>query len=120
MPDDRVLVIADVKPTVPAQHYDLESRRIASAPIANALKASRVDMQPAGRADPHVHADAEQLFIVLQGEMALKIEGREFHLKPGEAALVQPGEMHENFNVYPGLTQYLVISTPVARAAGRV
>ena len=33
-------------------------------------------------------------------------------VRPGQALLVQPGELHENFNVFPGVTQYIVVSTP--------
>lgn len=114
MSDSRVIKIADRAPIVPAQHYDLQSRRIVDAPVARALKASQVSMDPTGRADPHVHEQAEQLFIVLRGEMGLRVEGEEFRLKPGEAALIRPGERHENFNLSPGKTEYLVISAEVA------
>ena len=115
-PAKRRVVIADVKPTVPARHYDLASRRIAEAPHAQAMKASEVTMQPGAWAEGHVHPEHEQLFIVLSGTMGLRIEGAELRLGPGEAALVLPGELHENFNTASGETRYLVISAKVARS----
>lgn len=113
MANSRVIRIEDLAPALPAQHYDLQSRRIVDDPVAKTLKVSRVSMDPTGRADPHMHAQAEQLFIVLRGEMGVKIEGEEFRLKPGEAIFILPGEKHENFNVFPGQTDYLVISGKV-------
>jgi mannose-6-phosphate isomerase-like protein (cupin superfamily) len=109
----RVVTIKDVQPVVPKQHYDLWSYRIVEPPSSAKLKASHVFMAPNGRADSHVHEDAEQLFIVVAGEMGLRIEDKQYRIKAGQAVLVRPGERHENFNVSSGETQYIVISTRV-------
>lgn len=110
MSDERVIKIRDISPILPALHYDLKSRRIVSDAEAKTFKASMVTLDPSGRSDPHVHAGVAQLYFVLKGEMGVQIEGQEFRLKPGEAAVIKPGEKHCNFNVFPGETDYLSIT----------
>ena len=114
MSDSRVIRIGDIAPALPALHYDLKSRRIVNDADARSFRISHVTLDPGGRSDPHVHAGVEQLYLVLKGAMGVQIEGQEFRLKPGEAALVQPGEKHRNFNVDPGETEYLVITGTAA------
>ena len=113
MANSRVVTIKDVPPVLPKQHYDLRSYRIAEPPSSAALKASHGFMAPNGRAGPHVHADAEQLFGVIAGEMGLRIEDKQYRIRARQAVLVRPGEWHENFNVSSGETQYIAISTRV-------
>jgi quercetin dioxygenase-like cupin family protein len=113
MCDKRVVTIAGVTPQVPAKHYDLQSRRIVEPPVAATLKASEVVMEPGAWAEAHIHPEHEQLFIVTVGEMGLRIDGGEVRLRAGEAALVHPGELHENFNAVAAITRYLVISARV-------
>lgn len=110
MSDERVIRIRDISPILPMLHYDLESRPIVNDADAKSFKASMVTLDPDGRSDPHVHAGVAQLYLVLKGEMGVRIEGREFRLKPGEATLIKPGEQHCNFNVFPGETDYLAIT----------
>lgn len=114
MAAERVIRIAELSPSLPAQHYDLASRRVVDAPAARVLRVSQVVMEPAGRSDPHVHPDAEQLYIVLAGEMGVRVGGEALRLGPGEAVLIRPGERHENFNVHPGRTEYLSITGRLA------
>jgi quercetin dioxygenase-like cupin family protein len=112
----RVIRIEDISSVVPAAHYDLSSRRIAGALGSQTMAVSQASMRSTGYADPHVHANAEQLFIVLKGEMGLRIGSDEFRLKAGDAALIRPGETHENFNVFDGETQYLTVTVKVPAA----
>jgi len=103
--------IENLPTLLPANHYDLLTRRIANASIgAKTMEVSLVLMEPKGRADPHTHEDAEQLFIVLKGEMAIKTDREEVRLKQGEAAFIYPGEAHQNYNVIDRETEYLIIT----------
>lgn len=113
--NSRVVTLDDVVPNVPKAHYELASQRIVEPPFSGALKASRVRMQRGGYADAHVHADAEQLFIVTAGCMGLDIAGTAYRLDAGQSALVKPGELHGNYNLADGETEYFVVSTPVPR-----
>jgi mannose-6-phosphate isomerase-like protein (cupin superfamily) len=107
----KIIRIEELPGILPAIHYDLVSRRIADATIgAKATGVSLVRLSRTGRADFHIHENAEQLFIVLKGEMAMKTEQEEVRLKPMEAAFISPGERHRNFNVADGETEYIVIT----------
>ena len=43
--------------------------------------------------------------------MVIKTAEGEVHLKQGEAAFIYPGEVHENYNVVEGETEYLVVTS---------
>lgn len=108
----KLIKIEDLPRIVPPRHYDLLSRRIVDASVgAKAMGVSLVRLEQSGRADPHAHENAEQLFIVLKGEMAIKTEQGEVRLEQGDAAFIYPGEIHQNFNVAEGETEYLVITS---------
>jgi len=108
----KLIKIEELPGVLPPKHYDLVSRRIVDASIgAKAMGVSLARMEPKGRADPHIHENAEQLFIVLKGEMAMKTAQGEVRLKQGEAAFIYPGEVHQNYNVVEGETEYLVITS---------
>jgi quercetin dioxygenase-like cupin family protein len=68
-------------------------------------------MEPKGRTGPHAHESAEQLFVILKGEMLMKTDRGEARLKAGQAAFIYPGETHENYNVADGITEYLVVTS---------
>ena len=57
------------------------------------------------KAGPHAHENAEQLFIILKGEMRMKTDRGEARLKQGQTAFIYPGEVHENCNVAEGTTE---------------
>ncbi len=108
----KLIKIEDIPGIIPPKHYDLVSRRIVDASVgAKAMGVSLVRLERTGRADPHTHENAEQLFFVLKGEMAIKTEQGEVRLKQGEAAFIYPGEVHQNFNVAEGETEYIVVTS---------
>ena len=107
----KVIKVKEIAGTVPPKHYDLTSRRLVdAADSTKGLRASLGRLEKNGRADPHVHEDADQLFIILKGEMVMKSGQQEVRLTEGEAALIPPGEVHENYNGWEGETEYLVIT----------
>lgn|GEM_PF-613460 len=108
----KVITIADIPGILPPDHYDMLSYRIVDATIeAKAMGASMGRMEPKGRTGPHAHESAEQLFIILKGEMLMKTDRGEARLKAGQAAFIYPGEVHENYNVAKGITEYLVVTS---------
>jgi quercetin dioxygenase-like cupin family protein len=108
----KVITISELPGIVPEAHYDLLSYRIVDAAIgAKAMGASLGRMEPKGRTGPHAHENAEQLFVILKGEMLMKTDRGEARLKAGQAAFIYPGEMHENYNVTDGITEYLVVTS---------
>jgi quercetin dioxygenase-like cupin family protein len=107
----KVITISELPGVVPEAHYDLLSYRIVDATIgAKAMGASLGRMEPKGRTGPHAHENAEQLFVILKGEMLMKTDRGEARLKAGQAAFIYPGEAHENYNVADGITEYLVVT----------
>jgi quercetin dioxygenase-like cupin family protein len=108
----KVITLADLPGIVPPDHYDLLSYRIVDATIgAKAMGASLGRMVPKGRTGPHAHENAEQLFIILKGELLMKTDRGEARLKQGQAAFIYPGEVHENYNVADGMTEYIVVTS---------
>jgi quercetin dioxygenase-like cupin family protein len=95
----------------PANHHNLKGCKIIdTASGSKIINAGLVSMEPTGKADPHVHDDLEHLFIVLKGEMGVKTAQGEFRLKAGDAALISPGEVHENYNLLNKKTEYLIVT----------
>jgi mannose-6-phosphate isomerase-like protein (cupin superfamily) len=43
----------------------------------------------------HFHRQSEEIYVVLEGEGDLEIEGQVRRLGPGDAALIPPGAWHE-------------------------
>jgi quercetin dioxygenase-like cupin family protein len=108
----KVITIADISGVLPPDHYDMLSYRIVDATIgAKAMGASLGRMESSGRTGPHAHENAEQLFIILKGEMLMKTDRGEARLKAGQAAFIYPCEVHENYNVANGTTEYLVVTS---------
>lgn len=101
----KLIRIEELRGMIPENHYDLLARRIDDLSIgAKAMRVSLIRMEPTGRADPHTHENAEHLFIVTKGEMALRTA-------EGEAAFIYPGEVHENYNVGEGETEDIVVTS---------
>jgi mannose-6-phosphate isomerase-like protein (cupin superfamily) len=79
---------------------------IRSLPLASALNSEQLltgftDI-PAGGAIPlHTHS-SEEFILVVSGEAAVRIEGREEHVGAMEATLVPPGVVHQFANVGKG------------------
>ena len=108
----KVITISELPGVVPEAHYDLLSYRIVEPSIgAKAMGASLGRMEPKGRTGPHAHENAEQLFVILKGEMLMKTDRGEARLTAGQAAFIYPGEVHENYNVADGITEYLVVTS---------
>lgn len=110
----KVVNIEDIPQKTPPNHHNMSARSIANPAMgAKSIDTALARFEPNGRADPHVHEDAEQLFIVLKGKMMMKTEGEEVQLVEGQAALIFPGEVHENYNLSDGVTEYLTVTVNV-------
>ena len=63
--------------------------------IVNRDYAKKLIVMLPGQTHPaHYHKRKEETFHILHGELALLLDGREFNLKAGQTALVQPGVWH--------------------------
>ncbi len=58
----------------------------------------------------HSHPHSEKMQLVLEG--ALKFvtpDKKEYDVPAGSAMLFHPGEMHEVYNTYDGITKYMIV-----------
>ena len=107
----KIINIEDIPGRVPPRHYDLLGKTIVDA--STGVKDFRVAytrMEKTGRCDPHVHEHAEQLFIVLKGAMMFISHQGEIPVSEGQAVLVKRGEVHSNYNIADGETEYLTVT----------
>lgn len=111
----KVLKIKDIPGIVPPDHYDLVSHRIVNtSDNMKGLVVAWVSMEPTGRTDLHTHENTEHLFIVMKGELGIKTSQGEVCVKPGEAVLISPKELHGNFNALKEKTEYIIVNYTLA------
>jgi mannose-6-phosphate isomerase-like protein (cupin superfamily) len=104
--------IEDIPGVVPPKHYDLLGRPLVNESMGvKDFKVSYTQMEKTGRCDPHIHEDAEQLFIILKGAMMFVDEQGERPVKAGQAVLVKRGEVHSNYNIEEGETIYMTVTS---------
>ena len=54
--------------------------------------------------DSHLHKLATEMYMVIEGEMVIEVEGSPYRLMPGDMMIVNPGTVHE---VRPEGTEFL-------------
>jgi quercetin dioxygenase-like cupin family protein len=106
----KITKIEELPGHVAPKHYDLIGRNLFDA---KGVKIGFTRMEKTGRCDPHVHDHAEQLFIVLKGEMMFRSAEGETPVKQGHTVLFQAGEVHSNYNVADGESEYMTVTTTV-------
>jgi mannose-6-phosphate isomerase-like protein (cupin superfamily) len=71
------------------------------------------ELMPPGTSEArHAHLHSRQFFFVLEGELTLEVEHRDFVLQAGEGLEISPGRQHQALNRSAGLVRMLVISQP--------
>lgn len=104
--------IEDISGVVPPKHYDLIGRPLVNESMGvKDFKVSYTLMEKTGRCDPHIHEDAEQLFIVLKGAMMFKGDQGEFPVREGQGVLVKRGEVHSNYNIADDESIYITVTS---------
>ncbi|MCB2209782.1 cupin domain-containing protein [bacterium] len=72
---------------------------------------AEVRLQSGGTSEAHYHKVAEESYLILEGEAQLLVNGREVHLTPGDAVVIQPPEVHQISN--PGDTELVFLAVCV-------
>jgi quercetin dioxygenase-like cupin family protein len=98
---------------IPSNHHNMMGRKIIAPQDSKIIQAGIIKMQSNGKADLHSHDDAEQLFVVLKGQMVVKTRGINIILKTGDAAFIPAGEPHENYNILDKDTIYLIVTCKI-------
>lgn len=62
---------------------------------------------------PHTHMDQEELFYVIDGQVAFDVaDGEDLTLGPGEAVRFAPGEIQHGYNDGTGIARVLALGAP--------
>lgn len=69
-------------------------------------------MQPGAGPPVHVHAEGEELFVVLDGSVSIRLGTDTVELAAGDACLIPRGTAHAPFNPNDTAARAMVIGTP--------
>jgi mannose-6-phosphate isomerase-like protein (cupin superfamily) len=69
-------------------------------------------MPPGAKEVRHFHVRARQFFFVLEGELTLEVEKREFILHAAQGIEISPGQAHQALNTSAHQVRFLVTSQP--------
>lgn len=95
-------------------HYDCESVRLAQGTAARKLGASFDVVAPGKRSCPyHLHHAQEEMFVIVEGDGALRVAGEMLPVKSGDVIFVPAGPdyPHQILNTSNRPLKYLSIST---------
>lgn len=69
-------------------------------------------LEPGQEQKPHAHADADKIYVVLEGEATVSVGPEEACLGPGAAILAPAGDVHGVRNAGAGRVLLLVYMAP--------
>lgn len=69
-------------------------------------------MPPGTSERRHFHAKARQFFFVLNGELAMELDGSVVRIQALSGLEIDPGAVHEARNESEAVVEFLVISSP--------
>jgi len=72
-------------------------------------------MPPGASEVRHYHRSATQFFYVLQGTLAIEVEGTGHELNQGQGLLIPARQAHQVFNRSALAAEFLVVSNPPAQ-----
>jgi mannose-6-phosphate isomerase-like protein (cupin superfamily) len=61
---------------------------------------------------PHVHEREDELFVSLEGDHVIELDGEEHRIAPGESVFAPRGIPHSQRRVVPGEGRLLIVTTP--------
>lgn len=101
---------------IPASHEDPKNPGVLKRVLAtkNDLIRGQVQMVNWSRLpidsafQPHYHEDMQEVFVMLNGEVCMTVEGTEHKLVGGDAILIEPREIHQMKNLCNDAVEYVV------------
>lgn len=116
---------ANASAFVPASHEDPNDPGVLKRVIATAtdLHAGQVPMLnwsrlPAGRSfQPHSHEDMQEIFVLLCGQVTMRIDDDAVTMNPGDTVIVEPREIHQMTNATDAVAEFLVFG--IASGTGK-
>lgn len=73
---------------------------------------AQVTLTPGKSSAPHFHKESEESYLILSGTASLKIDHVKFKLMPGEAILIEAGEVHQIANTSDENLTFLAVCVP--------
>jgi mannose-6-phosphate isomerase-like protein (cupin superfamily) len=67
---------------------------------------------PGGGPPPHVHANEDEMFYVIEGKLGLMLDGKTFTADAGEAVYLPKGLPHAFKNIGDVPVRFLIVATP--------
>lgn len=77
-----------------------------------ALSVIEERMPPGSEEQRHFHLLSRQFFYVLEGELHMEVDGREYRLPARQGLEIVPGERHQAKNSSASDVRFLVVSQP--------
>ena len=113
---------------VPASHEDAQNPGVLKRVLATKkdLLSGQVQMVNWSRLpvnsgfQAHYHEDMQETFILLNGQVAMTVDGQTHVLNEGDAILIQPREVHEMKNLSDEDVQYIVFGISTERGGRTV
>jgi mannose-6-phosphate isomerase-like protein (cupin superfamily) len=114
---DWVIRLSDQPTYAPGGHEGVANRLLVGRAMQGTEQVSiwHGELAPDGRADPHVHAASEQIYIVVGGTIEVGVEDETANLTRSDTAFIPAGATHLLVNRGLEAAQVLVISTPALR-----
>lgn len=95
-------------------HYETFAARLAIGTVARKLGASIDTVSPGKRSSPyHFHHAQEELFIILDGEGMIRVDGELLSIVAGDVIFIPPGPKyaHQIVNTSSNDLKYISVST---------
>lgn len=113
---------------IPASHEDPQNPGVLKKVLLKKedLLTGRIEMVnwaklAVGRSfNPHYHQDMEEIFIILNGEVKIKIDGEEEILNGGDAAIIPMGKTHEMENISQEDVNYIALGVSLGKGGRTV
>jgi mannose-6-phosphate isomerase-like protein (cupin superfamily) len=72
-------------------------RVLADATLGGAARQSLAEasLEPGQATQRHYHARTEEIYVLLEGEGELEVDGSREHVRPGDAVLIPAGAWHQ-------------------------
>lgn len=113
----QVIRFEEAPPYEPAGHSGVVNRLLVGRDSGGVSDVSvwHGVIDPGGRADPHVHPEAVQVYVTLTGTLTVADAEAAVELGPGDVAIFAAGERHEVYNAAGSPATLHVISAPALR-----
>jgi quercetin dioxygenase-like cupin family protein len=79
--------------------------------VAGILAASRVALGPGATVGDHVHAETEELYLILEGSGTGRLDGESFPVGPGDVWVCKQGHTHGLINGPAGPLVFFAVLT---------